>query len=43
MVFWKVIYENIKKKAFTSQQSYLHIRVTDILKFEILYTYCEGL
>ena len=33
-----------KKKTFILQQTYLYIRVTDILKFyEVLfYTYCEG-
>ena len=40
----KVIYENVEKKTFILQQTYLYIRVTDILKFyEVLfYTYCEG-
>ena len=32
MDFWKVIYENVKKKII-SQQTYLHIWVTEILKF----------
>ena len=33
------------KKTFISQQTYLHIQVTDILKFyEVLFgTYCKGL
>ena len=46
--FWKVIYENVKKKkkkirTFISQQMYLYI--TDILKFyEVLFcAYCKGL
>ena len=46
MDFWKVIYENVgKRKTFTSQQTYLYIPVTDILKFyEVLFcTYCKGL
>ena len=40
----KVIYENVEKK-FISQQTYLHMWVTDILKFyEVLFcTYCKGL
>ena len=45
MNFRKVIFENVEKKTFTSQQTYLYIRVTDILKFhEVLFcTYCKGL
>ena len=33
------------KKTFISQQTYLYIQVTDILKFyEVLFcTYCKGL
>ena len=44
MDFWKVIHENVgKRKTFTSQQTYLYIPVTDILKFyEVLFcTYCK--
>ena len=43
--FQKVIYEDAEeKKKFISQQTYLYIRVTDILKFyEVFFTYCEGL
>ena len=39
---WKMIYENVEKNI--SQQTYLYIRVTDILKFyEVLFcTYCKG-
>ena len=42
--FLKVIYKNVKKK-FISQQVYLYLQVTDILKFyEVLFcTYCKGL
>ena len=42
--FLKVIYENVKKKTFISQQAYLFLRVTGILKFsDILFcTYCKG-
>ena len=45
MDFWKVIYENVEKNTFISQQTYLYIRVTDILKFyAVLFcTYCKGL
>ena len=28
-----MIYENTRKNVFTSQQSYLYMRVTDILEF----------
>ena len=44
MDFRKVIYENVEKKTFISQQAYLYIRVTGILKFyEVLFcTYCKG-
>ena len=43
--FRKVIYENFLKKHFISQQTYLYIQVTYILKFyEVLFcTNCEGL
>ena len=39
--FRKVIYENVGKKTFISQQIYLYIRVTYILKFSevLLCTY----
>ena len=45
MDFWKVIYENFKKKHSISQQTYLYTRATDILKFdEVLFcTYCKDL
>ena len=45
MDFLKVIDENIKKKKIISQQAYLYLRVTDILKFsEVLFcTHCKGL
>ena len=33
MDFWKVIYENVEKNPFISQQTYLYIWVKDILKF----------
>ena len=33
MVFRQVIDENVKKKKIISQQTYLYIRVRDILKF----------
>ena len=37
MDFWKVIYKNVKKKNI-SQQTYLYLQVTDILKFyEVLF------
>ena len=41
----KVICENVEKKTFVSQQAYLYLPVTDILKFsEVLFcTYCKGL
>ena len=44
MEFRKVILENVEKKII-SQQPYLYIRVTGILKFyEVLYcTHCKGL
>ena len=43
MDFRKVIYENVKKKQFISQHTYLCVRVTDILKFYVLFcTYCKG-
>ena len=44
MDFWKKIYENVKKKTFSSQQIYLYIRVTDILRFYevLLCIYCKG-
>ena len=44
MDFLNVIDENVKK-AFISQQAYLYLQVTDILKFsEVLFcTYCKGL
>ena len=44
MDFWKVIHENIEKKIIL-QQTYLYIRVTDILKFyEVLFcTYFKAL
>ena len=44
MDFMKVIYENVEKKNI-SQQPYLYLRVTDILKFsEVLFcAYCKGL
>ena len=40
-----MVYENIEKKPFISQETYLYIRVTDIFKFyEVLFcTYCKGL
>ena len=40
----KVIYENIEKKIFISQQTSIK-RVTDILKFYDVFfcTYCKGL
>ena len=43
-----VIYQNVKKKKKkkkNSKQTYLYLRVTDILKFyEVLFfTYCVGL
>ena len=43
--FLKVIYENAEKKTFISQQAYLYLWVTEILKFsEVLFcTYCKGL
>ena len=31
--FLEVIYENVGKKPFISQQAYLYLRVRDILKF----------
>ena len=45
MDFRKVIYENVGKETFISQQTYLCIRVTDILKFyEVLFCrYCKDL
>ena len=45
MDIWKVIYKNAENKKFISQQSYLYIQVTDILKFyEVLFcTYCKDL
>ena len=45
MDFLEMIYENVEKKTFISQQTYLYLRVTDILKFyEVLFcTYCKGL
>ena len=45
MDFWKVIHESVEKKTFISQQSYLYIQVTDILKFyEVLScAYCKDL
>ena len=45
MDFWKVIYENVKKKPFISQHTHQYVLVTDILKFyEVLFcTYCKGL
>ena len=45
MDFWKVIYENVEKNPFISQQTYLYIWVKDILKFyEVLFcTYCKSL
>ena len=33
MDFWKAVYENVEKKTFISQQTYLYIWVKDILKF----------
>ena len=41
----KVIYENIEKKTFILQQTYVYIGVTEILTFyEVLFcTYCKGL
>ena len=41
----KVICENVEKKTFVSQQAYLYLPVTDLLKFsEVLFcTYCKGL
>ena len=42
MDFLKVIYENVEKKTFILQQSYLYIRV--LKSCEVLfYTYCKGL
>ena len=39
MDFQKVIYENVEKRAFISQQTYLYRVITDILKFyEVLFT-----
>ena len=45
MDFQKLNYENAKKNTFISQQTYLSIQVTDILKFYevLLCTYCKGL
>ena len=45
MDFRKVIYENVEKKPFISQHTYLYVRVTDIPKFyEVLFcTFCTGL
>ena len=45
MDFQKVLSENAEKNAFISQQTYLRIWVTDMLKFdEVLFcTYCKGL
>ena len=42
--FWKLIYENIKKK-YSFQNKHLHIQITDILKFYVvlLFTNCKGL
>ena len=42
--FQKMIYENVEKKTFLLQQTYLYIQATDILKFyEVLFcTYCKG-
>ena len=39
----KVIYENIEKKTFILQQTYVYIGVTEILTFyEVLFcTYCK--
>ena len=37
MDFRKVIYENVKKKPFISQHTYLYVWVTDILKFYKFY------
>ena len=41
----KVIYKNVEKSPFISQQTYLYTRVTNILKFyAVLFcTYCKGL
>ena len=33
MDFWKVIYENFKKKPFISQHTYLYVQLTDFLNF----------
>ena len=45
MDFQKVLSENAEKNAFISQQTYLRIWVTYMLKFyEVLFcTYCKGL
>ena len=46
MDFLEMIYENnVEKKTFISQQTYLYLRVADILNFyEVLFcTYCKGL
>ena len=44
MDFQNVIYENIEKKK-NSQQTYVYMWVTEILKFHevLLCTYCKGL
>ena len=44
MDFLGLIYENIKK-TFISQQTYLYLWVTDIMKFYevLLCKYCKGL
>ena len=45
MDFREVIYENIEKKPFISENTYLYVQVTDILKFYKAFfcTYCKGL
>ena len=45
MDFQKVIYKNVAKKTFISEQTYMYIRATEILGFyEVLFcTYCKGL
>ena len=44
MDFWKVIFGSLKKTVI-SQQTYLYIQVTEILKFYKVWfcTYCKGL
>ena len=44
MDFRKVIPENVEKKAFISEQTYLYMRITDILKFKkvLFCAYCKG-